>query len=177
MAEKVKSVSVGKLFSWSVDGQIFAQPLWVANVLSAGQRRNVVFVATENDTLYAFDADGPGCKPVWPTPGASLIPSGEVIVPFADLENDNALGPVVGITGTPVIDPASQTIYLVALTEDSSKNVIQRLHAIDITTGLERPGSPLIISASITGAAGYNNSSGIIPFSPHFPNQPPAIPP
>jgi len=173
--QNVNTTTFGKLFSCSVDGQVFAQPLWLANVLSGGQRRNVVFVATENDTLYAFDADGPGCKPVWPTFGVSLIPSGEVIVPFADLENDNALGPVVGITGTPVVDPASQTIYLVALTEDSSKNVIQRLHAIDITTGLERPGSPLIISASITGAAGYDNSSGIITFAPKFQKQRPAL--
>ena len=173
--QNVTTKTFGKLFSCSVDGQVFAQPLWVANVSIANTLHNVVFVATENDTLYAFDADGPGCKPVWSTLGVSLIPSGEVIVPFADLENDNALGPVVGITGTPVIDPVSQTIYLVALSKDSAKNVIQRLHAIDITTGLERPGSPLIISASITGAAGYDNSGGTILFAPKFQKQRPAL--
>jgi len=173
--QNVSTSTFGKLFSCAVDGQVFAQPLWVANVSAGGTQHNVVFVATENDSLYAFDADGPGCKPVWSKASVSLIPGGEVIVPFADLQNDNALGPVVGITGTPVIDPVSQTIYLVALTEDSSRHVIQRLHAIDITTGLERSGSPQVISASVTGAAGYDNSNGTISFAPNFEKQRPAL--
>jgi len=173
--QNVSTGTFGKLFSCAVDGQVFAQPLWVANVSVGGTQHNVVLVATENDSLYAFDADGPGCKPVWAKASVSLIPSGEVIVPFADLQNDNALGPVVGITGTPVIDPVSQTIYLVALTEDSGRHVIQRLHAIDITTGLERSGSPQVISASVTGAAGYDNSNGIISFAPNFEKQRPAL--
>src|SRR3984893_245219 len=99
-------------------------------------QHNVVFVATENDSLYALDADGPTCKSAWPVARVSLIPSGEVVSPFADLENDRVLGPVVGITGAPVIDPNSQTIFLVALTKISITGaIIQRLHAIDITTG------------------------------------------
>ncbi len=173
--QNVSTSTFGKLFSCAVDGQVFAQPLWVANVSVGGKQHNVVFVATENDSLYAFDADSPGCKPVWSKASVSLIPSGEVIVPFADLQNDNALGPVVGITGTPVIDTVSQTIYLVALTEDSGRHVIQRLHAIDIATGLERTGSPQIISASVTGAAGYDNSNGTISFAPNFEKQRPAL--
>jgi hypothetical protein len=97
-------------------------------------------------------------------------------VPFADLQNDNALGPIVGVTGTPVIDLTSQTIYLVALTEVSgTSNVIQRLHAIDITTGHERTGSPQIISASINNASGYDNSGGVITFAPNFQKQRPAL--
>ena len=72
---------------------------------------------------------------------------------LTDLENDSsALGPVAGITGTPVIDPTSETLYLVALTENSSTGaIVQRLHAIDITTGQERLGSPVVISASVFG--------------------------
>jgi hypothetical protein len=68
----VVSGTFGKLFSCPVDGWIFAQPLWMANVQISGARRNVVFIATENDSLYAFDADGPGCKSVWSAPRASL---------------------------------------------------------------------------------------------------------
>jgi hypothetical protein len=139
-------------------------------------RHNIVLVATENDSLYVFDADGPGCKSAWSSANVKLIPSGEGVAPFADLENDNAWGPVVGITGTPVIDPATQTIYLVAMTEVSgTTNMVQRLHAIDITTGLERPGSPQIISASITGVTGYDNSAGTITFAPKFQKQRPAL--
>src|SRR2546427_1762914 len=174
--QNVTSATFGKLFSCPVDGWVFAQPLWVPNVTIGGTRHNVVFVATENDSLYAFDADGPGCKSVWSTANVKLIPGGEVVAPFADVENDNALGPVVGITGTPVIDPSSQTIFLVAMTEVSgTSNVIQRLHAIDITTGLERPGSPQVISASITGVTGYDNSGGTITFAPKFQKQRPAL--
>src|SRR2546426_12473187 len=153
---------------------VLAPPFGSPNKKSGVPRHNVVFVATENDSLYAFDADGPGCKSVWPTANVKLIPGGEVVAPFADLENDNALGPVVGITGTPVVDPSSQTIYLVAMTEVSgTSNVIQRLHAIDITTGLERLGSPQVISAAITGVTGYDNSGGTSTFAPKFQKQPP----
>jgi hypothetical protein len=174
--QNVSSSTFGKLFSCSVDGWVFAQPLWAANVPIGGVPHNVIFVATENDSLYAFDADGPGCKPVWSTANVSLIPSGETVAPFADLERDNALGPVVGITGTPVIDPSSRTLYLVAMTEISgTTNLVQRLHAIDITTGQERPGSPKIISASITNAMGYDNSNGTINFAPRLQKQRPAL--
>jgi hypothetical protein len=84
----------------------------------------------------------------------------------ADLENDSfALGPVAGITGTPVIDPSSQTIYLVAVTESKTTGtIIQRLHSIDITTGRERPSSPTVIEASVKGT-GYDNKNGVITFA------------
>jgi len=174
--QNVTTNTFGKLFSCAVDGWVFAQPLWLPNVTIGSAKHNLVLVATENDSLYAFDADGPGCKPVWSTANVKLIPNGEVVAPFADLENDNALGPVVGITGTPVIDPSSQTIYLVAMTEVSgTTNIVQRLHAIDVTTGQERPGSPQIISASMTGTTGYDNSNGTITFAPKFQKQRPAL--
>jgi hypothetical protein len=164
--QNVVSGKFGKLFSCPVDGWVFAQPLWMAKLKISGARHNVVFIATENDSLYAFDADGPGCKSVWSTPNLSLIPRGEKIAPLADLENDSfALGPVTGITGTPVIDPSSQTIYLVAVTEAiDTKIVIQRLHAIDITTGRERIRSPVLIEASVKGT-GYDNANGTVTFA------------
>jgi hypothetical protein len=164
--QNVVSSKFGKLFSCPVDGWVFAQPLWMANVQTGGKRHNVVFIATENDSLYAFDADDPGCEAVWSSQKVNLIPSGEKIAPAADLENDSfALGPVAGITGTPVIDPSSQTIYLVAVTESKSTGtIIQRLHSIDITTGRERPGSPVVIEAAVKGT-GYDNKNGIIAFA------------
>jgi hypothetical protein len=165
-SENVASSTFGKVFSCPVDGWVYAQPLWMANLKIRGARHNVVFVATENDSLYAFDADGPGCKTVWSIPNVNLIPRGEKIAPLADLEHDSfALGPVTGITGTPVIDPSSQTIYLVALTEnETTGTIIQRLHAIDITTGRQRPKSPVMIASSVRGT-GYDNVNGTITFA------------
>jgi len=165
-SQNLVSGTFGKLFSCPVDGWVSAQPLWMANVQISGSRHNVVFIATENDSLYAFDADGLGCKSVWSTPSVNLIPSGEKIAPLSDLQNDDiALGPVTGITGTPVIDPSSQTIYLVAVTESlTTSAIIQRLHAIDITTGQERPNSPVVIAASVNGT-GYDNINGAIAFA------------
>jgi hypothetical protein len=165
-SRNVASSTFGKLFSCPVDGWVYAQPLWTANVKIRGGRHNVVFVATENDSLYAFDADGPGCKAVWSTPSVNLLPRGEKIAPLADLERDSfALGPVTGITGTPVIDLSSQTIYLVAVSETIDKGtIIQRLHAIDITTGRERSRSPVMIAASVRGT-GYDNVNGTITFA------------
>jgi hypothetical protein len=164
--QNVASSTFGKLFSCPVDGWVYAQPLWMANVKIRGARHNVVFIATENDSLYAFDADGSGCKTVWSTPNVNLIPRGEKIAPLADLEHDSfALGPVTGITGTPVIDLSSRTIYLVAVTESKTKGtIIQRLHAIDITTGRERPRSPVVIASSVRGT-GYDNVNGTITFA------------
>lgn len=164
--QNVAPGTFGKLFSCPVDGWVFAQPLWMANKEIGGERHNVVFIATENDSLYAFDADSPNCKAVWSSQSINLIPSDEKIAPLEDLENDSiALGPVTGITGTPVIDPSSQTIYLVAITENKATGaIIQRLHAIDFTTGQERPGSPVVIAASVKGT-GYDNSRGALSFN------------
>ena len=164
--QNVASGKFGKLFACPVDGWLFAQPLWMPNLKINGERHNVVFIATENDSLYAFDADAPACKAVWSSQSVNLIPSDEKIAPAADLEHDSfAMGPFAGITGTPVIDPSSQTIYLVAVTENKTTGaIIQRLHAIDITTGRERPNSPVMIRASVKGK-GYDNTNGAISFA------------
>ncbi len=166
ISQNVVSSKFGKLFSCPVDGWVFAQPLWMANMQISGERHNVVFIATENDSLFAFDADGPGCKPVWSSQSVNLIPGDEKIAPLDDLEFDSiSLGPATGITGTPVIDPSSRTIYLVAVTENKSTGaILQRLHAIDITTGRERPNSPVVIAASVKGKA-YGNTDGTVTFA------------
>ena len=170
--QNVEPSKFGKLFSCPVDGWVFAQPLWMANVQIKGARHNIVFIATENDSLYAIDADGPGCKAVWSSQSVNLIPGDEKIAPLADLENDSfALGPVTGITGTPVIDPSSQTIYLVAVTENKTTGtIIQRLHAIDITTGRERRNSPVKIATSVKGT-GYDNANGTVAFAARMQKQ------
>jgi hypothetical protein len=137
----VNSTHFGVLFSNTVDGRIFAQPLYMANLSLAGGKHNVVFVATEHDSVYAFDADTSG-SPFW---HVSLIPAGASTVP-QPLVN-STIHPEIGITGTPVIDPSTGTLYVVAETLENSA-VVFRLHALDVTTGNEQGGSPVVITAS-----------------------------
>lgn len=128
----------GKLFSCPLDGQAYAQPLYVANLdMSAAGNgtRNVIFVATEKDSLYAFDADAQPCVQLWHT---NLVPSGEQAIATPNQQITTAdISPFAGITGTPVIDPLSSTLYVVAKTETSSINPVyhQRLYALELATG------------------------------------------
>ena len=162
----VNSSTFGKLFSYSVDGQIFAEPLYVPNVSIPGQgTHNVIYVATENDSVYAFDADGLSSTPLWQD---SFINPGQGITPVACQVNgkqvtDCSVYPIYGVTGTPVIDPITNTMYMVARTTESGASV-QRLHALDITTGAEKFGGPVIISASVPGA-GSGRKGGTIQFN------------
>jgi len=129
----------GLLFRHVVDDEIFAQPLFVPNLAIAGGRHNVVFVATVANTVYAFDADR-DVPPYWQR---NLGTAGSVRQhPFWCLD---ILGNM-GIIGTPVIDPATGTLYLVALTYEEGI-FHQRLHALDLATGAERPNSPVEIAA------------------------------
>src|SRR6185369_9926448 len=129
----------GKLATFATDGIAHASPLYVAkvNVPSVGIR-NVVYVATEHDSVYAFDADAPGGSALWHVsfinPGAGITS-----VPNGDTGECCDITPEIGITGTPVIDPATNTLYVVAKTKEGA-NYVQRLHALDITTGVERTG-------------------------------------
>src|SRR5260370_6451658 len=132
----VNQASFGKQFADPVDGQIYAQPLYVPSVAIPTQGLyNVVYAATENDTVYAFDADVQGA-PLWQT---SLLPNGGTAVPSADV-HCSVVGPVIGVTGTPVIDPTTNTLYVVAMTKEGPSDApayVQRLHALDIATWAE----------------------------------------
>src|SRR4051812_20384277 len=142
----VNPAQFGKLVSVPVDGDVYAQPLYVPKLEIPGKGvHDVVFVATEHDSVYAFDATMQPLTPLWRIsflgPGVTAVPDTALHCPF--------LSPEMGITGTPVIDPASRTMYVLVRTMERDL-FYQRLHALDITTGAERPGSPVLIRASIT---------------------------
>jgi uncharacterized protein (TIGR03437 family) len=155
----VGSGDFGQLFRDPVDGQIHGQPLylWGLNIPGKGIH-NVVFVATEHDSVYAFDADsktGESAAPLWRT--SFLDPAAGVTTVPSDYIACQAIAPEIGITGTPVIDPDTGTLYLVALTlEDFGQTFVHRLHALDVLTGVERPGSPVQIDASAPGTGDGN---------------------
>ncbi len=152
----VNPVQFGKLFSYSIDGYAFASPLYVAgvNIPSSGLH-NVVYVATENDSVYAFDADGLSATPLW---HVGFLKSGVTTVPCADVGECGDIPIQIGITSTPVLDPTSGTIYVVAKTKEGT-NYVQRLHALDITTGAEKFGGPVVLAASVSGT-GVDSTGG-----------------
>ncbi len=132
----VNSTKFGKIFSYPVDGQVYAQPLYVPNVSIPNHGvHNVVYVATENDTLYAFDADGLAPNILWQV--SFINPAkGVTTLNCITLGFECNVWPITGITGTPAIDSNTGTIYLLVRTQESG-NSVQRLHALDITTGTE----------------------------------------
>lgn len=152
----VNSSSFGKLRFLSTDGKVDAQPLYLSALNIGGVFHNVVFVETENDSVYAFDADRGTL--LWQV---SLIGAGETA---SGPLNCDEVTPTIGITATPVIDRAAGAhgaIYVIAMTETSSSGAYhQRLHALDVTTGAELAGAPTEISAS------YVASSGTLTFDP-----------
>src|SRR6267143_1260777 len=156
----VNSTNFGKLFSVPVDGYIYAQPLYLTNVNVASVIHNVVYVATEHDSVYAIDADNGAI--LWQV---SFINPSAGITTVSNIDvNCGDLVPEIGITGTPVIDSTSGTIYVVAKTKENGA-VLQRLHALDVTSGAEKPGSPVVITASVPGT-GDGSSMGVINFDP-----------
>jgi hypothetical protein len=167
----VNATQFGKLFSYSLDGQPNASPLYVANVNIPGQGfHNVVYVATEHDTVYALDADGLSGNPLWTK---SFLSSGVTTVPANDTGECCDIAPEIGITSTPVIDQATNTLYAVAKTKEGG-NYVQRLHALDITTGAEKFGGPVVIQASVPGS-GTGAQGGQVPFNALRENQRPAL--
>jgi uncharacterized protein (TIGR03437 family) len=160
----VNSNQFGKLFSYPVDGQTYGQPLYMANVAVAGKgTHNVVFVATEHDSVYAFDADsnaGANAAPLWqvnflnPSAGVTTVPASDT--------GCTQITPEIGITGTPVIDPVSGTIYLVAMTKENG-SYVHRLHALDVTNGTEKSGSPMAIQATVPGSGDGGSVDVFVP--------------
>ena len=172
----VNATQFGKLFSYAVDADIYAQPLVIRNVVIPSKgTHNVVFVATNNNSVYAFDADnnqGANAQPLWQVsfngPGVTPLWASDV----GSLNSIRTPGPI-GIMGTPVIDQATGTMYLVARTKETAGGntfYIQRLHALAITTGAEKFGGPVIIQASVPGS-GYDSVAGTVTFNPLMENQ------
>ena len=156
----VNSTQFGKIGFDTVDGLVDAEPLYVANLTVAGVLHNVLYVATENDSVYAFDADT-GTQ-LWKT---SVLGSGETT---SDDRGCTQITPQIGITSTPVIDRkqgTDGTLFTVGMTKDASGNYHQRLHALDLITGAEVSGSPTEISASYPGS-GDNSQNGNVVFDP-----------
>ena len=139
----VKASTFGKLHNLMVDGKVDAQPLYLSNLAVAGVSHDVVFVETEHDSVYAFDANAGTL--LW---HVSLLGAGETT---SDDHGCGQVTPEIGITSTPVIDRTAGThgaIYVVAMSKDSSSNYHQRLHALDITTGAELSSGPTEIQAT-----------------------------
>ena len=156
----VNATAFGKLFLISTDGRVDAQPLHAPNVSIAGVTHNVLFVATEHGTVYGFDADT-GAN-LW---HVTTLASGESP---SDNRGCGQVSPEIGVTSTPVVDPTSGphgTIYVVAMSKDSSSNYHQRIHALDITTGAEEFGGPVDIAAKFPGT-GDNSQNGFVIFDP-----------
>jgi len=156
----VNMANFGKLFTIPVDGLVDAQPLYLSNLTVAAALHNVLIVATEHGTVYAFDADS-GAK-LW---HVTTLKSGETT---SDSRGCTQVSPEIGITSTPVISrpqTGHPVIYVVAMSKDSSGNYHQRLHALDATTGAELYKGPVDISAKYPGT-GDNSSNGFVVFDP-----------
>jgi hypothetical protein len=159
--QNVNAKQFGKLGAFQVDGAVYAQPLFIPALEIPGKgRHDVLFIATEHDSVYAFDAERPGDAPLWQVNfadakrGITPVPSRDVQCPF--------IRPEVGITSTPVIDMKTGTLYVLAramIGHTLRKNeYFQHLHALAITTGVEKFGGPQSISATVPGkGAGATN--------------------
>jgi hypothetical protein len=156
-AANVGGGNFGQLFSYAVDAYLYAQPLYLSSLtLPNGSVHDVVFAATMNNSVYAFDATGSTTTPLW---SRNLGPSGPTNV----FDCTDTVGEV-GITSTPVIDPTAGTLYVVTKGVESG-SWVQRLHVLDVTTGQERPGSPIVITASASGS-GAGSVNGKVTFDP-----------
>jgi len=160
----VNSTKFGKLFSVAVDGYVYAQPLYLSGVTINGGTHNVLYVATEHDSLYALDANTGAI--LWQV---SFINPANLVttVSTADV-NCTDIQPEIGITATPVIETTTHTIYVLARTKENG-SLFQRLHAIDTITGAEKFGGPVVIHASVAGT-GDGSNGGTLLFDPQLEN-------
>ena len=157
----VNSAKFGKLGAFAVDGKVDAQPLYLSNVRTPSQgKKNVLYVATEHGSVYAFDADSAGAgAPIWKV---SLLAGGE------SPSDDHGCGqvtPEIGVTSTPVIDRSRGAIYVIAVSKNSAGQYLQRIHALDLTNGQELLGGPKTITATYPGT-GAGSSGGNVVFDP-----------
>ncbi|MBV8259435.1 MAG: PQQ-binding-like beta-propeller repeat protein, partial [Paraburkholderia sp.] len=153
----VNAAKFGKIGFYTVDGKVDAQPLYLSQVSIAGGTHNVLYVATENASVYAFDADSGAVLWAVSTLGKNETPS--------DDRGCGQISPEIGITSTPVIDRMRGAIYVVSMSKDATSGYYQRIHALDITTGAELFGGPTEITASYPGN-GPNSSGGLVVFDP-----------
>jgi hypothetical protein len=157
--QNVNATTFGLLANVMVDGKVDAQPLYVSAQPIAGKPRNTLYVATEHDSVYAINADTAAV--LWQK---SLIGSGETT---SDTRSCGQVTPEIGITATPVIDPhigAHGAIYVVAMTKNSSGSYFHRIHALDLSTGAELFGGPVVVQATYPGT-GDNSSNGVVSFN------------
>ena len=156
----VNVANFGKVGFFPTDGLVYAQPLYLSHRSIAGGVHNVLYVATEHDSVYAFDADTGAV--LWQT---SLLGAGETP---SDDRGCGQIEPEIGVTATPVIDPAAGphgAIYVVGMSRNAAGRYFQRLHALDVDTGAEQPASPVTIEADCPGS-GENSSGGRLRFDP-----------
>jgi hypothetical protein len=168
----VNQTKFGKLGSFSVDGRVDAQPLYLSNVAIPGNgTKNVLYVVTEHDSVFAFDADsvnGTTATFLWKTP---VLQAGESA---SDDRGCGQVTPEIGITSTPVIDRTRNAIYIVAVSKNAGGNYFHRIHALDLTTGAELFGGPTTITATFPGS-GANSSNGNVIFDPKLYNERPGL--
>ena len=170
----VNTSQFGRLFVQPIDGYAYTQPLYVPGLSIGGATHNVVYLATEHDSVYAFDADnntGGNANPLWHVsfinPAMGITSLNNTDVGCTDIDSE------VGITGTPVIDLSSNTLYVVATTKENG-SYFQRLHALDITNGSEKFGGPVVIQAVVPGT-GDGSAGGNVSFDPLRNNQRPGL--
>lgn len=150
----VNSTKFGKLGEFAVDGKVDAQPLYLSNVNTSQGKKNVLYVATEHDSVYAFDAGSAGAgNPIWKV---SLLGTGESP---SDDHGCFQVTPEIGVTSTPVIDRSRGAVYVIAVSKNSAGQYFQRIHALDLTTGQELFGGPKTITATYPGT-GAGSSGG-----------------
>jgi chitodextrinase len=181
----VNTASFGKLFSCQVDGAIYAQPLWISNLTINGVSHNVIIVATQHDSVYAFDADASPCTQLWHaylldathggTANETSVPSGGTNSLVGSGYGD--VKPEIGVTGTPVIDAASNTMYVVSKScVANALPIYQRLHSLSLIDGTEVGGGPTGIDGSIAvNGSAPDASAGLVAFNPQTQFQRPGL--